>query len=216
MTGFQEVSRSFFHFCSRIISPGGYFYHKYLPDGSIGATWHAMIDSHGRPQLPIQEDETALVLYSLWRHFQKHRDLEFIGQIYDSLIVRATDFLLEHRDPETGLPKPSFDVWEEKFAISTSTVATVCAALISAAKFAQVFFDSHRRDLLNEVAAGMKGAMLTHLYDQSLRRFIKAIHPDGSRDTTLDSSLATFLYGPFDAGDQEVVNTMNAISRAHG
>jgi GH15 family glucan-1,4-alpha-glucosidase len=212
MAGFQEVSRSFFQFCSHVISPKGFFYHKYLPDGSIGSSWHALIDSRGHSQLPIQEDETALVLYALWRHFQRYHDLEFIAKVYDPLVIQATDFLLEHRDEKTGLPKPSFDLWEEKFGVSTATTATVCAALVSAAKFARVFFDSRRQEMLNAAAARMKDAMLTNLYDKSLGRFIKAIHPDGSRDTTIDSSLAfTFLYGPFEDDEEAVVKTVNSI-----
>jgi GH15 family glucan-1,4-alpha-glucosidase len=214
MAGFQEVSRSFFQFCSNVVSPKGFFHHKYLPDGSIGASWHAMIDAQGHPQLPIQEDETALVLNSLWRHFQKYHDLEFIERVYDSLVVRPTDFLLGHRDENSGLPKPSFDLWEERFGISTTTTATVCAALNSAAKFARVFFDSGRQDMLNEAAAKMKEGMLAHLYDQSLGRFIRGISPDGSRDASIDSSLAfTCLYGPFAADDEVVINTLNSIKQ---
>ncbi len=212
MAGFQEVSRLFFQFCNDVIGHKGYFHHKYLSDGSPGSSWHALVDFKGQPQLPIQEDETALVLCALWKHFQKYRDLEFIGKVYPNLVVKATDFLLNHRDEKTGLPKPSFDLWEEKIGIFTSTTATVCAALIAAAKFAKVFYDSERQDVLNAAAREMKDAMLTHLYDKQLGRFIKAIYPDGSHDPTVDSSLSfIFLYGPFDAGDEVVVNTVSAL-----
>jgi GH15 family glucan-1,4-alpha-glucosidase len=212
--GFQEVSRPFFEFCHRQISKGGFFYHNYMADGSLGSNWHALIDARGQSQLPIQEDETALVLLALWKHFQKYRDVEFIGKVYDKLVVSASDFLLEHRDQNTGLPEPSFDIWEEKIGVFTATSATVCAALTAAAEFAKVFYDSERQDLLNQAGKQMKESMLTYLYDKQLGRFIKAINPDGSRDTCIDSSLAfIFAYGPFDASDDEVVNTMRAIHK---
>jgi GH15 family glucan-1,4-alpha-glucosidase len=172
-----------------------------------------LVDSQGHSQLPIQEDETALVLYALWRHFQRYRDLEFLGKVYDSLVIRTTDFLLKHRDEKTGLPKPSFDLWEERLIVSTATTATVCIALTCAAKFAKVFFDSRRQDMLNEAAAQMKEAMFVYLYDKSLKRFIRGIYPDESRDSTIDSSLVfTFLYGPFDSREEAVVNTIKSIS----
>jgi len=213
MAGFQEVSRLFFEFCNRVITDEGYFRHKYWPDGSVGSSWHALVDADGEAQLPIQLDETALVTYALWKHFQKYRDLEFISKVYPRLVLRATEFLLNYRDKETGLPKFSFDMWEEKSGIFTSTTSTVCAALSSAAKFAKVFYDSKRQEALNEVTTQMKEAMLTHLYDNKLKRFIKAIHPNGHRDATVDSSLAfTFLCETFDAGNKAVKETMNTVT----
>jgi GH15 family glucan-1,4-alpha-glucosidase len=210
--GFHEVSRMFFLFCNDVITQRGYFHNKYLADGSRGSSWHAWIDSKGNYQLPIQEDETALVLYALWRHYQKYRDIEFIEKVYANLVVRASDFILEHRDQATGLPKPSFDLWEERIGVFTSTAATICTALTAAAQFAQLFYDSKRHELLSQSAANMKQAILTHLYDRKLGRFIKAIYPDGSRDPTVDSSLMfPFVYGPFGAGEEAVTNTVRSI-----
>jgi glucoamylase len=212
MAGFQEVSRLFFKFCSRAISDNGYFLHKYWSDGSVGSSWHPLIDEGKRPQLPIQLDETALVLYALWKHFQRYRDLEFISQVYQRIVVKAAEFMQNYRDVATGLPKPSFDLWEEKAGTFTSTASCVCSALSSAAKFAQVFYDSRRQEALNIIAVQMKEAIMTDLYDSKLRRFIRAVYPDGRRDTLIDSSLSfTFLSEAFDAGAKEVTETMNAI-----
>jgi GH15 family glucan-1,4-alpha-glucosidase len=211
-SGFQEVSRLFFEFCNRVITDEGYFRHKYWSDGSTGSSWHALLGNGGRPQLPIQLDETALVMIALWNHFQKYRDLEFISRVYPQLVVKATEFMLNYRDDKTGLPRPTFDIWEEKAGIFTSTVATVCSALSCAAKFAQVFYDSERQKSLNDVAKQMKQAVLAHLYDNKLKRFIKAIYPDNSRDTTIDSSLLlTCLYGTFDIKDKAVEETIEAV-----
>ena len=38
------------------------------------------------------------------------------------------DFLSSCIDDTTGLPKPSYDLWEERFNISTYTAATVYAS----------------------------------------------------------------------------------------
>lgn len=211
--GFPGVSQMFFLFCDRTISADGFFYHKYSPDGSVGSSWHALVDSKGRSQLPIQEDETALVLYALWKHFQKYRDLEFISRVYDNLVLKSTEFLLNYTDTETGLPKPSFDLWEEKTGVFTSTAATACAAFEAAAGFARVFYDRERQETLNKAAARMKEAMIRNLYDRQLKRFRKAIYADGIHDATVDSSLSfIFTCGTFDARDEHVENTMNAIA----
>ncbi len=211
--GFGEVSRQFFDFCNRAISERGFMHHKYAPDGSVGSTWLASVDPSGRVQLPIQEDETALVIYALWKHFQKYRDVEFVESVYQKLVVNATEFILEYRDPWTGLPRPSFDLWEERTGVFTWTVSTVYAALKAAERFARVFYDKSRQKDLARASAEIKNAMIENLYDDKSGRFIKAIYPDGSRDATLDASMAAiFMYGPFAAGDGRVEGTMKAIA----
>ena len=152
IAGFQETSRLFFSFCDKIISDEGYFAHKYWSDGSPGSSWHALIDEAGQQQLPIQVDETALVLLALWKHFQKYQDVEFISKVYPKLIIGTSDFLKNYVNQDTGLPKPSFDIWEERAGTFTATATCVCAALSAAAKFAEVFYDKKRQADLNKVA----------------------------------------------------------------
>jgi glucoamylase len=212
MAGFPEVARMFFGFCDETVNPDGYFSHKYSTDGSIGSSWHALIDSSGKMQLPIQEDETALVLLALYGHFQRYGDLEFISKVYPKLILNTSEFLLSYRDPSTGLPKPSFDIWEEKAGVFTSTVSTVISALQSAGGFAKVFFDVERQEKLLEAAIEMKKAMLTKLYDTKGRRFKKAVYPTGINDLTVDSSVSlAFITGAFPASSDEVRNSMNSV-----
>jgi len=210
--GFREVSRLFFEFCNRIITEEGYFRHKYWSDGSTGSSWHPLLGDSGKTQLPIQLDETALVLIALWNHFQEYRDLEFISKVYPRLVVKTTEFMLKYRDEKTGLPKPTFDVWEERTGLFTSTAAIVCSALSCAAQFAQVFYDSKRQSSLNEVVMRMKEAILTYLYDNKKERFIKAIYPDFSYNTAVDSSLLmSTIYGIFDAQSEAMKKTVEAI-----
>jgi GH15 family glucan-1,4-alpha-glucosidase len=211
--GFTDVSSRFFYFCNKVIGEDGFFRHKYLPDGSMGSTWHALVDSSGHLQLPIQEDETGSVLYALWKFFEKSGNLEFVSKVYDRLVVKASDFMINYRDSDTLLPKPTFDEWEEKVGVFTSTVASVVAALDSAAKFAKVFYDSSRQETLAEASSQIKDAMIKHLYDPKLGRFIKGIYPNGDKDTTLDSSITTiFAYGVLDAKDARVKGTMDALA----
>jgi GH15 family glucan-1,4-alpha-glucosidase len=213
LAGFQHVSTLFFKFCQRAISNEGYFNHKYWSNGSVGSSWHSLIDQNGQPQLPIQLDETALVLQALWNHYQKHRDLEFVKQIYQKLVIKPSEFLLNHIDPQTNLPKPCFDPWEEKTAQFTSTAATICSALLAAAKFAKVFYDSSRQQTLTEAAEKMKTAITLNLCDKKTGCFAKSRDAKGNLDNTIDSSLAfTFLYGPFDPHEETVRNTMESIN----
>ena len=88
----------FFHFCGNIIERDGYFMHKYNPDGTIASSWHPYL-FNGRPRLPIQEDETALIIWSLWHHFNLTRSIESIRDLYNKLITPAANFLTRSATP---------------------------------------------------------------------------------------------------------------------
>lgn len=217
LAGYPHITRKFFDLCSRIVHSEGYFLQKYNADGTVASGWHAAWDNWTRSRLvPIQEDETALVLWALWQHYDKFRDIEFAHRMYQKMVVRCADFMVEFRDAESGLPSPSWNLWEDRRGIHTFTCATVAGGLRAAAKFAGLFAE-HEREARYKIAADeIVEAMDKHLYSEELGRFIRAIeiHRDGTRgsDTTIDSSLfGTFYFGAFAADDPKVLGTMKAI-----
>ena len=73
--GHAGAPERFLAFCSRVVSPNGYLRHKYNPDGSLASTWHGYVRD-GQPVLPIQEDETALVIWALGEYFDLYQRIE--------------------------------------------------------------------------------------------------------------------------------------------
>ena len=218
MAGYHGITRKFFDFCLDIIGKGkesvGYFLHKYNPNGSLGSSWHPWI-SNGEKHLPIQEDGTGLILWALWFHFNKFRDIEFASGQYENLVIRCGDFLASYRD-ETGLPLPSYDLWEEKWGIHTFTVSAVYAGLKAAGNFTTFFGDTKRSRIYRKAAEEVKNSMYKYLYSKEYKRFLKTIVPDkdGSfdPDITIDASIyAPFYFGVFNPDDERIVNTMNSI-----
>lgn len=217
LAGFPDVTRRFYTFCRNLLTKDGYLLHKYNPDGTPASSWHPWVVD-GKMRLPIQEDQTALVLWALWRHFYLYRDVEYVRPLYHSLIGKAADFMVNFRDPKTGLPLPSYDLWEERYGIHTYTCATVYGGLIAARNFAQTFNDRVRRDRYDRAATEVRDAMARHLYSESAGRFIRRLVPldDGTfeTDATIDASLfAIFKFHAFEAGDPRVVSTMDAVAR---
>ncbi len=212
--GHSGISRRFFEFCGRVIHQDGYFLHKYNPDGSLASSWLPWVEDH-TARLPIQEDETALVVWTLWKHFEKFRDIEFVAQHYRPLVTKAAEFLAAHVDPETGLPLPSHDLWEERWGVHTWTVATVIAGLEAAAHFAGAFGERHLEARYARVAQRMREALLAHLWSESDGRFARGLVPtkDGFvRDMTADAALAGLvLFGIFDPCDPKVEATLRAV-----
>lgn len=217
--GYSHVARNFFDFCARVIEPGGYFLHKYNSDGTLASSWQPWVH-RGQPHLPIQEDETALVVWALWQHFQAFRDIEFIKPFYRKVIIRAADFMLEFRDEESGLPRESHDLWEERLGVHTFTVASVCAGLTAAADFAEAFGEADYAERYRAAVAKMRGSLFEHLFDREQGRFARtAFRRDDSTgydlDMTHDASVyAALLLGTCDCSDPEMVATAEALREA--
>jgi glucoamylase len=213
--GFFEISKRFYFFCKDVIREEGYFLHKYNPDGTLASSWHPWVKD-GKPQLPIQEDETALVVWALWKHFEKYRNVEFVKPLFKPLITRAADFMTEYRDAATGLPHPSYDLWEERRGILTFTTACVWAGLDAAARFCLCFGEMDKAAQYRQAAVEVKAAMDRHLYSEELGRFVRMVTPDGNGgfavDQTVDSSLyAVFAFGAYEPRDPRVASTMKAV-----
>ena len=215
--GYGEVSRRFFDFCCRVQTPDGYLLHKYNPDGSLGSSWHAWYKEN-EPQLPIQEDETALVVYAMWHHFEKTQDFEFLQQVYESFVKPAARFMTEFREPHTGLPLPSYDPWEEQRGVFTYTTACTIAGLSGAAHIAQVLGHHGHSELYAAAADQMRQALLFHLFDEEKQRFLKKITRQNetttAKDDTIDASLAfVWKLGVLPPDDPRVVSTMRQLEK---
>lgn len=212
--GFPEVTQKFLPFAAKLIKDDGYFLHKYNPDGSLASLWHPWVRD-GVPQLPIQEDETALVIWLVGRYYEQTRDLELVRSVYQRLVAKPAEFLMSFRDPETCLPLPSFDMWEERQGVFTFTCATVVAALQKAADLANLFNDQEHRAEYLKVAGEIREAMKKHLWLDDENRFARGlVLRDGvlELDRIVDSScFATFYFDVFPPESAWVEGTMKAI-----
>ncbi len=218
--GDYNVSKRFFEFCNEVITKEGYFMHKYRPDKSLGSSWHSWVRNESM-QLPIQEDETALVLYSLWKHYEFSKDLEFIESIYNSLIKKSADFMVNYIDVVTGLPKPSYDLWEEKWGVSTFTASAVYAALNAASHFSKLLGKVQHEQKYKETSDKIREAIIRYLWNDGKKMFYKMVNFEGDRpvyDDTLDFSsiYGIFRFRVLDALDEKVVasiSTMEALAK---
>jgi glucoamylase len=213
--GYRVLSSRFFDFCSKIILPQGWYFHKYQPDGSPGSSWHPWIVGN-EPQLPIQEDETALVVISLWNHFSQSRDVDFVKPFYRPIVKNAGNFMLSYRDRSTGLPLESYDLWEERRGVFTYTASAVYAGLLACSNFAQSFGEEDLAKSYHKGAEDVKASIVKNLYDPAMGRFLRSCSLQEGRavnhDSTVDSSLAgVFLFELLPPDDSRVVGTMRQV-----
>jgi GH15 family glucan-1,4-alpha-glucosidase len=156
------------------------------------------------------------VVWALWKHFEKYRNVEFIKPLFKPLVIKAGDFMDAYRFSDTGLPKPSYDLWEERQGILTFTTACVWAGLDAASRFCLAFGDMDRAATYRQAAEEVKAGMDAHLYSERLGRFVRMISPDGKGgfvvDETMDASLyAVFAFGAYEPRDPRVVSTLQAV-----
>ncbi len=190
LAGQSELSRNFFRYCSKCLKGESYFLHKYTPAGELASSWHPwMIE--GQRVLPIQQDETSLVIWALRKHFEAFRDVEFVKPLFNQLVVRPAQWTLKYRD-QNGLPLPSWDLWEERRGVHTFTVATTIGALRAAAAFSEDFGEHSLASQFREGAERMTTAMRRHLWNPEQNRFARncRLLPDGTYklDMTCDAA----------------------------
>jgi len=207
--GYSQEAKQFFEFCRDILTPRGYLMHKYQPDRAIGSTWHPWLHNN-RKELPIQEDETASVVYMLGEYAQYIDDPEFIKSMYQPFIQPAANFMANFIDDQTHLPHASYDLWEEKFLTSTYTTAVVYQALLVSADFADKYGDQNEANNWRAAASTiLKGSMV--FFDPERLAYRKGflLQPDGSLnfDNTLDISS---LYGVMMYGLRESSECLQA------
>jgi GH15 family glucan-1,4-alpha-glucosidase len=197
--GYIEEAYRFFEFCRRGMHPAGYLMHKYRADGGLGSSWHPY--DHGDIIAPpIQVDETALTVFVMAQFYQTNQDPKFLSGFYESMIKPMANFLSEYIDEATGLPKPSYDLWENEFLTTTYTVATVFASLQAAAELADVVKDEDMAVHWRAVAEDIHEAAHKHLYNEERKAFYKGIiihdgkiEKDGALD--ISSLFGVFMFG---------------------
>lgn len=187
--GYTEEAKKFFEFCADTIHPKGYMMHKYQPDRSVGSTWHPQLHLN-HPELPIQEDETAVVIYALGKYLEITGDVEYTRIHYKTLVKPAADFMAQFIDEATNLPHSSYDLWEERFGTHTYSVAATIAGLqaaINISKKLDYGVQEVWQAAVEKISEGFK-----LLFDPQNQRYRKSISlmPDGSLnyDNTVDAS----------------------------
>jgi GH15 family glucan-1,4-alpha-glucosidase len=212
--GHAGAPERFLAFCARVVSPNGYLRHKYNPDGSLASTWHGYVHD-GKAVLPIQEDETALVIWALGEYFDLYRRIEETAPFYRGLVTRPADFLLSHVDQSTGLPLPSYDLWEERWGVHTFTVAAVIVGLRAASRLATEFGETERSGRYLAAAERMLEGARAVLWSEEEQRFARMATPGSSGytlDMTADASIfGLALLGALPADDPQVVSTLQQV-----
>lgn len=218
--GYKDEARRFFDFCKRALHPDGYLMHKFRADGALGSSWHPYV--HGDVVAPpIQEDETALVLFVFAQYYRMNPDGSTLKEFYTDMVKPMADFLSSYIDETTGLPRPSYDLWEEVFMTTTFTVSTVYAALTAASELAEAANDPDSAVKWQTSAEEIKIAAHKHLYNRERKNFYKGLSvTNGSieKNPIVDTSavFGSYLFGLFDDRSEELTSAVESTKSLFG
>lgn len=139
----------------------GIWLHRHWTSGALAPSW-------GHHQI----DETGAILHAFDLAWNALQDDELDRELWTAC-RRAADFLVDFRDPETGLTLPSVDLWEEREGEHAYSAAAVAAGLAAAARIAT----RHEPDVAERYAAAagsLREAIETSLWDETRGRYLRA------------------------------------------
>lgn len=215
--GYKDEVEKFFEFCKKGMHHEGYLLHKYRADGALGSSWHPYIhdDIVARP---IQEDETAIVVYMFSEYYKLHENEQLIEDFYYPMIMPMANFMMNYIDSRTNLPRPSYDLWEQMFATTTYTVAVVRAALEGASDVAAKVGDHNNAVLWKTAADEISIAAKKLLFNDERKFFYRSIHAKGKvieTDSVIDTSalFGSYIYGLFSQDSREIKESIETLKK---
>lgn len=218
--GYKDEAYRFFEFCMRGLHPDGYLMHKYRADGALGSSWHPY--AHGNTAAPpIQEDETALTLFVFAQYYHLHPSEKLLDHFYEEMVVPMADFIAEYVDETTGLPKPTYDLWEQVYMTTTYTTSVVYASLLAAAELAEAAHDSDKAVKWRTVAEDIRSAAHKHLYNSDRQHFYKGltvVDDEIVKEAQIDTSstFGAFIFGLFNTDSHELTSSIATIKDLFG
>jgi oligosaccharide amylase len=126
--GLTNLSDRFYEWTLTAQDANGAWQQRHYHDGTLAPSWG------------IQLDEGASILWGMYQHYlvlKNEEQSQFLHQVWNAVEAGA-NYLVQMMDKETGLPRASRDLWEERGAQHTYTAAAVYAGLHAAASFADV------------------------------------------------------------------------------
>lgn len=162
LAGLNQAARKFYQWAMRAQNKDGSWEQRHYLDGSIAPNWG------------MQVDETASIIWGMWQHYEINKQKTALAEFWPTL-QKGADFLLSFIDEETGLPKPSYDLWEERKGEHTYSAVAVWAGLEAAAKTANVYGVPEKAIRWHDTAESIRKAILAELWDEENSCFLRGL-----------------------------------------
>lgn len=206
----KETEKFYKNFCKNTQSKNGMWEQRFYTDGKLAPSWGYQID------------ETASVVYGVFKHYEKTKDEKFLKDNL-KMCEKAVDFLLKYvKDIQEEEPKmkASYDIWEENEGVHTYSLASIFAAfecLTSMYEILKPSFENNRIKLekmrndtleIREAQVKLKEYINKNLYSADKNSFIR--NKDGKMDISLLGLVVPFKV--FSPKEKHITNTIEKMS----
>jgi len=160
---------------------------------------------------------SAILLWSLWRHFFRYRDIEFVRSFWETMVRPLANGLCGLYDEYLGMLTPPRDLWNRGRGLDAFTVAAVYGGLVSAKNFAICFGDRAGAERYGPAAEKIKLAVEHKFFDERTGRFAAVLWFDDPGGYRLDPVCDVAVFGlvkfaMFPATDERITSTMAAVA----
>lgn len=206
----KETEKFYKSFCKNAQSKSGRWEQRFYTDGTLAPCWGYQID------------ETAAVVYGVYNHYLKTKELKFLKDNL-KMCEKAIHYLekyvnnvLEGKTEET----PSYDIWEENEGIHTYSLATIFASFDAFIKIYEIVKPEYKENRikleqiekrtieLEKLLRELKGYILKNLYDNDKKTLIR--NKDGKIDISLIGTVTPFRV--FEPKEKKILNTIERIN----
>jgi len=225
--GLYNLSDRFFEWTFLSHAEDNSWYQRYYTDGNLAPSWG------------IQVDEIGSIIWGIWEHYNANKDIAFLNKAWE-YVKGACSFLIDFIDSDTGLPRHTYDIWEERVGEHAYSSAAVYAGFVSAIKISEELGigDDYKSQWI-EQAENIKTAIEKNFWDGNINRFLRSVqiaknhweigsqeqvkevvvNKKGykrtvvSRDDTIDSSLIglSVPFNVFPVNHEYMIKTIEAI-----
>lgn len=136
-----------------------------IPPGNWAMNYYA--DGVPGGPIPYEIDETGYGIWTLWDHYAVTADASYLRDVWPA-VARAADYLVDCRDPETGL---HCRAWEDDNPQPTQTIvgaATVWKGLDAAVRAADALGETVAAERYATRRDELAAAIDDHLYDETV------------------------------------------------
>ena len=213
--GMEKETEKFYKvFCKKTQSKNGMWEQRFYTDGKLAPCWG------------YQVDETASVVYGVYRHYQYTKSEKFLKDNLQ-MCEKAIDFLKRYvKDifENTGKYHVSYDLWEMCEGVHLYSLASIYSAFDCILKIYKILngnvsdFENNRlkeekiskseKEII-DLQLQIKNYVNQNLYDEEKKSYVR-----NAVDKKMDISLLAMVY-PFDLfkpKEKKVQNTVESIN----
>jgi oligosaccharide amylase len=215
----KETEKFYKSFCKSTQSKSGMWEQRFYTDGRLAPCWGYQID------------ETASVIYGLYNHYEKTKNIKFIIDNF-KMIEKASKFLQKYVEDvveEKNKMHISYDLWEMHEGIHLYSMASIFAAFTAMIKMYEIIEQekenkenkeqaknrlkqediTEQKEILTKDLVKIKNYVLKTFYNEN-KKCLKRNNIDEKMDISILGAVTPFAM--FSPKEKKIANTVEKIN----